>query len=363
MKIGVVYSNELSLCPYVEKYIEILDKMNLKYDFIVWNRSESKKEYPSNYFVYQEAQNVYKNKFKKLSSYIRFSKYVNNVILKNNYEKLIMLTTLPAMCCYKLLRKKYKKKYIFDFRDLSYEKSKVFKCFLKNIIYNSYFTCISSPGFKEILPKYNYINAHNFQYKSLKHNVINNKKNSPILKLLHIGGTRGEEYNRKLVDVFGNDKRFKVFIIGIGNDTDSFKKYIKKTDNIILEGRYDNNDKEKYISESDMLLYYYPCSFNNNRALANKYYDGIIYKKPLIGNINTYSGKRLMSKNIGISLDIDDKDCANKIYEYYCNLDLRAFCDYAELELKKVLKEDSLYLEKIEEFLNEENNSNVITVK
>ncbi len=352
MRIGIVFSNELNVCPYVEKYTKILEEKNIEYDYILWDRSNVKKDYPKNYIVYSEYSDLYIKKYKKMGSFIRFAKYLNKMIQDNNYDRLIVLTSIPAIICYKLLTGEYKNKFIFDFRDLSFEKNHIFKHMLKRIIYNSYFTCISSPGFKEVLPKYNYIIAHNFQYKYLKNNNLENDKKNPIIRLLHIGITRGERYNKKLADIFGNDNRFEVYIIGDGNDTESFKEYIQNFKNINVHGRYNNLEKEKYINNADMLLYYYPCSFNNNRALANKYYDGIIFRKPLVGNENTYSGKRIISKKLGISLSLEDEQFSNKLYDYYCNLSMEQFYYNAKAELDSVVEEDTIYLQKIEEFLS-----------
>lgn len=352
MKIGIVFCNELNVCPYVDKYISILNEKNIEYDYILWNRSNIKKDYPENYLVYSEHSELHVQKYKKIGAFFRFAKYANKVIIDNNYDKLIILTSLPAVFCYKLLVGKYKGKYIFDFRDLSFEKNLIFRYMLKQIIYNSYFTCISSPGFEEVLPKYDYTTSHNFQYKHLMSNKVESFNKNSIIRLLHIGIARGEEYNKKLADIFGNDSRFIVNIVGNGNDTESFKKYILKYKNINVHGTYDNVDKEKYINDADVLLYYYPCGFNNNRALANKYYDGIIFKKPLVGNSNTYSGKRLMSKNLGISLELDDGQFANKLYSYYSTLDFNEFYYCANIELNNILEEDRIYCKKIEEFLN-----------
>jgi len=100
-----------------------------------------------------------------------------------------------------------------------------------------------------------------------------------------------------------------------------------------------------------MLLYYYPCSFNNNRALANKYYDGMIFKKPLIGNKNTYSGKRIMKAGLGISVDIDNNDVTNQIYKNMNRIRIDEYEKLVQKELDKVIKEDQKYVKAIDSFV------------
>ena len=73
----------------------------------------------------------------------------------------------------------------------------------------------------------------------------------------------------------------------------------------------------------------------------------------MIGNVNTYSGKRLVEKGLGISLDIDDKDFADKIAEYMKNFNEEEYLQNVERELELVLKEDKIYLDKIRRFVEE----------
>lgn len=350
-KIGIVFCGDIDRCPYLSKYVSVLEEKSIAYDVISWDREGRNIGYPSNYLFYQERNNPDQPKRKKLWGFLRFGRFLNRTIKENHYDKLIMLTTLPAILTYGLLKRRYRNSYIFDFRDLGLEKNKIFLHFVKSVCDNSYFTCISSPGFEEILGNKQFIMAHNFRYADLKNKVTSTNENPTIINLLHIGMSRGEEYNKALVRIFGNDDRFVVNIVGVGNDTPEFLEYSKSFPNIRVVGAYQNSDKLKYIEDSTMLLYYYPCDFNCDRALANKYYDGIIYKKPMIGNIDTYSGKRIVEKGLGISLQLDDSRFADKIYEYITSLNYEQYNTMAEQELEQVLCDDVLYLSKIEDFL------------
>ncbi len=351
--VGIVFCNDLNTCPYIDKYLSVLEKCGTEYEIIIWNRRGDGREFPANYRVYNEASDIHTARWKKLGAFVRFRKFLNRTIKERKYDKLIMLTTLPAVLCSGLLLKEYKGKYIFDFRDLSYERFGFYKNKVKRIIENSSFTCISSPSFAEALDNPEYVMAHNFRYSDLDNINENMNEIGDRINLLHIGITRGEEYNRRLADIFGKDDRFTVNIVGSGNDTESFLEYTKELDSINVVGTYNNETKAGYISDATMLLYYYPCDFNCNRALANKYYDGIIYKKPLIGNINTYSGCCLQEKGLGISLDIDDPKFADKVYEYVKGINKAEYVAAANAELASILDEDKKYLAAIEDFLKE----------
>lgn len=352
--IGIVLTNSLNTCPFIDKYLDVCKQLNAPYEVIMWDRTADNTCYPSNFKVHKAPSELYQPKWKKIGDFFRFRHFLTKTISEGRYDKLILLTSYAAVLCMDVLDRSYKGKYIFDFRDLTMENHTIFRSIVRHIVKNSAMTCISSPGFAETLGLDDFIMAHNFRYKDIEE--ANNWQIKPVsepINLLHIGISRGESYNKKLADIFGNDKRFAVNIIGSGNDTDTFLRYAEKFDNIHVEGTYNNESKAGYIAQADALLYYYPCSFNCDRALANKYYDSMIYKKPLIGNINTYSGRRLAEKGLGISLDLDDPAFADRIYQYLTELNRKQFYEALQTEMDCVLAEDEEYLKAIKEFVKQ----------
>jgi hypothetical protein len=351
-KIAIILCEDVYTCPYIGKYLEVCKEKSIEYDILCWNRSGKERTYPANYLNYGEKSNINTRKILKLFPFLRFGYFLRKTIRQEQYDKLIVLTTLPAVLCYGLLTRKYRGKYIFDFRDMSFEKNKLFLCCVQKICDRSFFTCISSPGFEDVLGDRGFVPVHNFRYEDLKSKKDAADELTDKIHLVHVGIGRGDENNKLIADSFGNDPRFRVTIVGRGNDTPAFVEYIKKYSNITVGGTYDIAEKERYIKEATMLLCYYPCTFNGAKALANRHYDGIIYKKPLLGNIDTYGGKRLMEKGLGISLNLKDTDAADKVYSYISQLDMKAYNEMAEKELAEVLQEDEHYLLKIREFLD-----------
>lgn len=352
--IGVIFSNNLNTCPYIDKYLDIFQKKNVQFEVILWDRDGSEICYPDNYHIFKYVQNVDLPKIKKISGFCKFMSFVYKIIHIKKYDKLIFLTTQVALICYPLALTRFRKRYIFDFRDLSFENHYLYRVLVKNIINQSFFTCMSSPEFAKVFSYENYVMAHNFRYKDLNNRFALDRgkpSNQSQIVLLHIGISRGEEYNRQLVHIFGGDIRFKLYIIGRGNDSDSLLSLASKYNNVVVQGTYDNEEKQNFIKSSDLLLYYYPCDFNCNRALANKYYDSLIYRKPLVGNINTYSGRRLQEKGLGVSVDLSDERCADRIYDYYKEYNQNDFEKNVESELSIVLKEDMVYIDKIKQFV------------
>lgn len=351
-KIAIVLCEDVHTCPYLGKYLDICAKKSVEYDVLHWDRKGGEEEFPQNYRGFSEKADLYAPKWKKLFGFLRFGRFLHKTIKQEKYDKLIVLTTLPAVLCYSLLMGRYRRKYIFDFRDLSFENNKLFLCCVQKICDNAAFACVSSPGYMEFLGRQSLVSVHNFRYEDLEHKKDTAEAVAGKINLVHVGVGRGDENNKLIADAFGNDPRFHVTIIGRRNDTPAFVEYVKKYSNITVGGTYDNAEKEKYIKEATMLLCYYPGNFNGAKALANRHYDGIIYKKPLLGNIETYGGRRIMERGLGISLCLRDADAADRVYDYISQLDMQAYNEMAEKELAVVLEEDKQYLQKIVDFLD-----------
>ena len=72
------------------------------------------------------------------------------------------MTTQTALPLYMLSRTVRKSKFVFDYRDLTYEKNSICRRIIKGIIEKSEFTAISSMGFKKVLGESNkFVMSHN----------------------------------------------------------------------------------------------------------------------------------------------------------------------------------------------------------
>ena len=120
MKICIIGHTERNYLPYVEKYTQYFDENAVDYDIICWQREErpASKE-PNEYHYFEEAKEGAVN---KIRSYLRYKKYVIRILEKNNYDKVIILTTVPAIFLKSYLHTHFKNRYLFDFRDYSFEK-------------------------------------------------------------------------------------------------------------------------------------------------------------------------------------------------------------------------------------------------
>lgn len=355
--VGIIFLNDINVCPYLDKYVDALNRLNEEYEIIIWDRryKEGKKyKYPCRHIYKKQAKESVRPYF-KLKDFHDYFNYVKKIIKQEKYDKLIVLSTLSGIYLYSTLKKYYRDKFIFDYRDASYEFIEWYKKRVRNIVDISAFTCISSPGFKNIIgDDESYVISHNFKYNDLINRPMSAAKNkNPPIRIGYIGILRNSLYMKTLINIFKNDERFILKIHGGGENFEELSEYAKEYNNIVLTGYFNEKVKEELISNIDILCYNYPNSFINDNALANKYYDAVIFKKPLLGNSATFSGRLVAENNLGISLVYSDEMYKDKLYEYYKDFDSSAFSQNAENMLNRILEEDGLYISEIEKFIKQ----------
>lgn len=352
--IGIIYIGDLKYAPYVKKYTTLLDKARLKYKILYWSREGESTEEPNHrQFIYQSKRSA--NLFSKINGFYKYKLWLKRELKDNKYDKLIILSTLSGMIIYKTLLNEYKDKYIYDIRDYSYENISIFRKMEAKLVENSFFTGISSRGFKAFLPesnKYEIVHNYNEDY-----NVVNNfhKKKSP-LNLVWLGSVRYFEHQKKIINHLGNDLRFQLHYHGSGPELEKFKRYVEKKSitNVCFTGEYNNEDKQKLLTKADILnnSYHLKKEMETKYAISNKFYDGIFHKIPQLVEVDTYKSRLVKKYNIGFSLDINKNTYATDLFNSYNSINEMKFND-ATKELAKMIKDDNdKYDILILEFLN-----------
>lgn len=353
--IGVIYAGQVELSPFVKRYTSVMDEENIPYEIIHWNRSGEKMPDDDKRHTYFAHVERYGRLIGKTAPFLGFRKFALGIIKEKKYDKLIVLTTQTAVMIPELLLGRYKNRYFFDFRDTSYEYIRLYRNFVNAVIEHSEFTAISSPGFREYLTdRKELIAAHNFRHESYASRVPHcEKRGSGRIVMGYIGYLREYEHLKYLADVFGRDKRFLFNVHGSGDCVDRLREYAGKYPNVEVFGAYDEKEKTNIVSSFDMICYNYPKSFVNYPAVANKFYDGMICKKPVFGNLDTYSGMMIEREGLGISLYEGEKNVTDRIYDYYAGFDAGEFDKNCERTLKSVIAEDEYYMSAIRSFVTD----------
>ncbi|EOU1697809.1 hypothetical protein LTX13_002037 [Clostridium perfringens] len=368
--IGIIFIGDIRFCPYLKRYTNILDENFIKYKIIFWDRNPSEKktfDFSSNNIkIFNKNSKLKKNPLKKLKDFFHFRRFVIHELKRESYSKLILLSTMSGVIIFDYILKKYKYKYIFDYRDTSYENYLMFKLLLNKLIKYSSFTCISSKGFKEVLSnKFNYIDSNNLNYnelelvrkKSIKEKFVKDteEKDNFVINLSYFGFIRDFNGIKKFINVFKNDSRFFLYYHGDGPDYLRLKNYCieKSIKNVEFTGYYDINKKIELMKNTDVINDYYEFNKNIKYCTANKVYDSMVYKKIILVNKKAYDFKVISKYKLGLGIDIDSELNLDLLYQDIKNKILNINIDDFNNSLNEVIEEDRKYNKEIKKFLLE----------
>ena len=351
--ITLVFCGDLRYCPYLKRYTERLERVHAEYEVLFWNRAGLSLDVPDNYHYYDSPSDESLGMARKLVDFYGFRRWLYRYLKKNHTDGLILLSTLSGLLLYPKA-KKYP--YIFDIRDYSFENISVFRKIEKKVIKNSSFTCISSEGFRAFLPEHPYVIAHNFNRNEIPETNSESGCGDPI-RIVWNGTVRFFDYQKKYLDVFGNDPRFQLIYHGTGVDLELFKQYCVDHDirNVLFTGAYDNKNKASLLQNADVLNNCYGGRDGDELryAISNRFYDGLVYRIPQIVEPDGYKAGVTEKNGVGLALP-PDSDANDVLYNYLQNLNRDKFESSCRTLLEKIIREDDLYINRIDQFIMED---------
>lgn len=355
MKVAILLCANLSRAQYLQKYLSLLDKYGYDYDVVYWNRTLKNEEISckGTYISYNVYMDSYKRFYKKIFDYLGFAKFANKVIERNNYDKLIILTTPMAVTILWKCFGKFRRKYLFDFRDLTKEYIGIYRYIVNKIAQNSNLFVISSLGY---LPYFKNLKSTQICHNTLP-NVRFKKKvglnyNLPI-RISYWGAIRQIEYNKSVCDMFGNDTRFNFCFFGDGAYKE-LKRYCKEKNykNIYFTGRYELSEIEGFAQNTDILFNAYERDFVTTPSLAVKVYDSLEYRLPMLVSKGTYMEKYLKDMSYVCSINIEKK-YTDIIYKWYKNLDTAKMGEDFSILMERVKHDEKNFEYLLKKFCEE----------
>ena len=350
MKVGLLIQNNLWFCPYVKIYTSLFDEWGVNYDLIYWNRDGNHNENTS--ITYNKPDSH--GKLGKLLGYWNYCQFLKNTIKEHDYDRLIVFSHQIGIFMADFLKQKYHGRYIFDYRDLSIEQYIFLKKSFIRLLGNSYANVISSPGFKRCLPKhFNYYISHNFISK----NVIRALSHKPInipdkpITVLTIGGIRIDA-NPQIIEALGNKADIKLEFVGRGFGSDTLKDIVNKKGfrNISFEGYYDKTDEPGIIEKSSFLNIYYPNWLSHETAMSNRFYNSLIYRRPMIVTKGQIQGDYCEQYNLGLAID-DTENLDSKLKVWLENTNLEEYQDNCIRLLNVFLEDDKQFKSMLHRFV------------
>lgn len=307
MKVALILNANLYWSPYAKIYSKILDELKIEYDFLAWDRTETGET--GGLFFRTKFPYGKRNKIRWIFNYYRYSLFLKKQIKANKYDKLVVFGPQVGFFLYLFLKRRYSKKFCFDYRDIFIDQ--FFPKLFNRLLSISALNVISSPGFKPYLPEgFDYIQSHNFDIKTLEKG-LKNTKNSEVFKkkcitVLTIGSIRDFDENYQLMRALYNKPDYLIKFIGRPETAGAQLKncsIIDKQINVEFQGFYKDKDEPQIINDTDFINIFRPDKIKCSSTFTNRFYYALIYKKPILVTKGSLEGSYVEKYNLGLTLD------------------------------------------------------------
>ena len=361
-KYCIVSFCNIYILPYAKIYIDRIIQSGAECILLFWDRDNVN----GNNDIFPKCiKKCYEYKFTnsstkydRLKGYKGAIKYFIKDLSNNHYDGVIFLQTHAAVASYNVLKKLYKNRYIVDIRDWTLENIYIYRNFEKKCIQNSYKTVISSPAYKSFLPDGDYVVAHNYTpiddltVKKIREEC-QIRKNTKQLSISFIGTIRFLEMNKKILNIFSNDNRFRMGYYGTG--AEALEDYCLKNNikNVDFFGSFPPEKTSEFYMKTNIINNLYG---NHNKyldyALSNKLYYSAQFYIPIIVCPQTYMEDISSKYNMGFVFDVNKDNEKDRLYEWFQMLDLDKFKNGCDCFLKKVKEDNEVFYRLIDDFID-----------
>lgn len=354
MKVALVLPGSIWYAPYVRIYTRILNEIKAEYDIISWNREGDDNPEGFQYNVFC-AKGHGSAGWKAYRGYLSF---IKKTIKENGFDKIIVFG--PQMACLMslYLLTHFRGKYMLDYRDLSIEQKFGIRQLYALMLKHSRANVISSPGFKRCLPKCDYYLSHNFDVGAVR-DALERTVSEPFnvsndMEVLTIGAIRDLSANMEVVNALANKEGVKLNFVGKGGAADKIAEYCVEEGikNVSFIGFYQKNEETGYVKKTTFMNIFYPRVITHDTALSNRFYNSLIYKKPMIVTKNTTQGEYVEKNRLGVAVE----DC-NNLYENLCAFvqeeNYKAYAERCNALLKLFLEDQGLFEDAVRAFVKE----------
>ena len=328
MKVAIIILGNTWVCPYVNTYKRIFESIRCAYDVILWDRDGSDATVPVRYS--SGGANL-ANPLVKAYHYLKYADFIKKTIQKNGYDRLVVSGPHLAILLSAVLRKKYKGRYIIDYRDISVEQHLLLGGVYSKVLESSFCNVISSPAFKEYLPReYDYLISHNFDVNRAIRSMECEKRTMtvvPPLNVLTIGYIRNYYSNVKIIQSLGDNDNYRLNFVGRGDAAVALEEYATSNgiSNICFSGFYKKEDEPSIVEECHFINIFFPDDVVHSAIMSNRFYLALIHKRPMIVNAGSVQATYVEKYALGVVYD----GCGNldaEIKSFLTNFDYATFC-------------------------------------
>lgn len=351
MKVAIIIPSVHWNCPYADIYARLFDRNDINYDIISFNRKLDKED-TRYHFDYGLSNGS--GALKKLIANLKYCSYVKKVLKKEQYDRLVIFSSQLGLGLLGYLLRHNKGRYIFDYRDISVEQH--LKYPFKKLLRYSYMNVVSSPGFLKVLPQeFNYEICHNLNIgiaEKAIHEETNGVWPSGNKHVITIGGIRDYEANVSVIDAINGKHGYSLSFVGRGESSPRLADYCKRNNitNVSFVGFYKKEEEPGFIKKADYINIFYPRVITHDTAVSNRFYNSLIFKKPMITTANTTQGDYASNYKVGVALE----DCSaliEKLEQFIQENNFTEYCNRCNNLLGHFVTEQRSFEKKVLSFV------------
>lgn len=349
----VTYDDYFNI-PYIKYYEDYLHSQGHHYDIVLWNRSGQQVNLPNAHVFSARDRH---SKIGKIIPFFRWRQFVLQLLKKEAYDRLIVLTTMPAVLLADQLLKTYRNKFWFDIRDYTYENIPFYKKLVGDLVHAAAAVSISSPAFRSFLPdSENIYLTHNIsnQNAAVEHCTLDIGQRP--LNIGFVGGIQFVEQNQILLRQFANNPDYNLKYIGKSHPGCDLQPFCIENDikNVEFRPAFTNDQKPAIYQDIHLINSVYGCGNQVVKLLLpNRLYDCVLFKKPILVSKGTFLAEVIAEYGLGVAVDAENENVVEALEEYLAEFDQKRFEQGCQLFLKKVEEEVGEYKQALHHFCTE----------
>lgn len=306
-KICIASMENVKRVPYVSQYIKCLNGKS--FDFVFWDRDCTGDDVGANRnFAYRHkvrhGEPSLRQRYEKLTGYIGFRRFAARVLENGDYERVVCLTGNCAVLVSRVLLDKYRGRFVIDIRDYWHEDNRRYHDAEQRLIEASAFPVISSPAYRQFLGEHDFRIMHNSQILTPEEIAVTEHPHEAPFHVVCVGAAKNLAYDRRVIDCFANDERFRLSFRGRGYDRLGGYIAERGINNAEVTGEFDFSRTMEMYRDADIVLSMYGSGSPYwDYALANKLYFAAQLGLPILVCERTAMADMVNEYDLGIAFD------------------------------------------------------------
>ena len=349
MRLLIVGMNKLRFMPYAAYYLNAARGVpGAEVHIALWDRDgRPDTEAPDGVVPHYYSDSIDDSSAleNKVSHILGYRAFLNGLVDSLEPDKLVVMHTTAAMLLYGKLMGVFRRRYAFDYRDVTYERFLVYRHMLERICTQAACVFTSSDGFRHFFPGgCSVYTTHNIVegVKALRIDACERSARRLPIRISFWGRVRHAKVNEAIIDAIGGDSRFELHYHGLmqGEVKALVEDAQCRYGNVFAHGEYDASQTGDFARDADLVHNLYDKSDPTIPfAMGNKYYDALLYGVPQLCTEGSYMGDRVGELGIGMPCDPFSATFADDVLEYWGSLDWAAFDAARKRELVRVTGE------------------------